>query len=275
MDVVGITVRLVLVLLSIVSFLPQLQLIWTNRHCTGISLSYILCNLIVATFHLTLALHFVVIESEGRFLSNDPPDARDWLNLIQFLVAWLGQLCLFSLALALPPQRTARKGGLMIAYLLFLSITLLPTIMVAFESEEDQDQGWASDLLVGALVYLVAPGVQAIGVLAFIAQARETFRHHGSGSLSVRGLFMQAAVFSLVGISFMFRLKLPAENWKYYLPNVLREWYWLVGWATLNNLIFALAQGVLGWILVRQQKEDVMQIFSCKTPGTPGTPDSD
>lgn len=55
----------------------------------------------------------------------------------------------------------------------------------------------------------------------------------------------------------MWRLKLPAEKWKqpYYLPNVLREWYWLVGWATLNNLAFALGQGLLEWIVVRQKRE--------------------
>lgn len=36
----------------------------------------------------------------------------------------------------------------------------------------------------------------------------------------------------------------------------LHEWYWTVGWATVNNLAFALAQGILAWIISRRGTGD-------------------
>jgi hypothetical protein len=167
----------------------------------------------------------------------------------------------FSLAIYLPPyHRRSRKVAIVLAYMAFLSITLIPTLLLA--SESTAEQGWDSSLLAGALVYLIAPLVQLLGVIAFFAQARTTIATRGrqeENSLSVQGLFGQAVVFALVGVSFMFRLKLPAKKWKYYIWNVLREWYWLVGWATLNNCVFAVAQGVLGWIAVRQRRWKVVE----------------
>jgi hypothetical protein len=98
---------------------------------------------------------------------------------------------------------------------------------------------------------MVGTVVQLLSIAAMRAQARETRSRGSAGSLSVQSQVMQAVVFLLVGISFAFRLELPAEALdEHFIVNV-REWYWLVGWATINNVMFALAQGWLAWIVSR------------------------
>lgn len=78
---------------STASFVPQVTRIRNNEDCTGISVYYVLFNLIIATYNFALIL-FAMIEWEGSFITQQPPDARDWLNFAQFSVAWLGQLLL-------------------------------------------------------------------------------------------------------------------------------------------------------------------------------------
>jgi uncharacterized protein with PQ loop repeat len=161
----------------------------------------------------------------------------------------------FFLALASSPSRKGPKAVAIIVYLAFFFITMVPTILLAFD-DYDEDNGWTSmvfGLVLGFLTDLVAPFVQLAGLLAFLPQARSIYKHHGTGSISVRGLFVQAVVFLLVGISFIFRLKLPAKSWRNDHP--VSQWYEVVGWATINNLIFALAQGLLGWIAVVQKRK--------------------
>jgi hypothetical protein len=98
---------------------------------------------------------------------------------------------------------------------------------------------------------MVGPVVQLLGITAMRAQVRETESRGSAGALSVQSLVIQAVVFLLVGLPFAFGLELPAEALdEHFIVNV-REWYWLVGWATINNVIFALAQGWLAWIVSR------------------------
>jgi len=82
----------------------------------------------------------------------------------------------------------------------------------------------------------------------------ETKSRGETGALSVQGLVVQAAVFLLVGFSFVYRLTLlgEPEDFDEHLIVNLRDWYWLLGWATINNVIFALGQGLLAWIASRQ-----------------------
>lgn len=155
----------------------------------------------------------------------------------------------FYLALTLPSHRPAQTRTAIIAYLSFLAISLVPAIGLAFITPEDRE--WPSALLIGTLLFLVGPIVQILGIAAFRAQLHE-FRSRGSvGSLSIKGLVLQAVVFFLVGISFIFRLRLPSEMIDEHFIVNLQEWYWTVGWATINNLVFAFAQGMLAWIVSR------------------------
>ena len=74
-------------------------------------------------------------------------------------------------------------------------------------------------------------------------------------ALSVRGLRAQAVVFLLVGISFVWRLQLPSEELDKHFMYNLQLLYFSVGWATINNIIFAVVQGVLA--LIAWRHEDV------------------
>jgi hypothetical protein len=38
------------------------------------------------------------------------------------------------------------------------------------------------------------------------------------------------------------------EDYDEHLIVNLRDWYWLLGWATINNVIFGLGQGRMAWI---------------------------
>lgn len=87
-------VRLLLILLTIWSFVPQLQLILAQRSCEGLSLVYILFNAIAATEQLALGLHSIIVEPES-FLHHEPrPTANDWLDIAQFSIVWMGHVAL-------------------------------------------------------------------------------------------------------------------------------------------------------------------------------------
>jgi uncharacterized membrane protein len=134
-------------------------------------------------------------------------------------------------------------------YLSFLAISLIPAVGQALIPREEREIITA--LFLCTLLFMVGPVVQLLGIAAMRAQARETRSRGSADALSVQSLVIQAVVFLLVGSSFASRLKLPAEALnEHFIVNV-REWYWLVGWATINNVIFALAQGWLAWIVSR------------------------
>lgn len=160
----------------------------------------------------------------------------------------------FYLIVTLPPYRPAQTRTAIVMYLSFLAVSLIPAIGAAFIPAEDREL--INGLILGIMLYLVGPAVQVLGFAAFSAQARETRSRGSVGALSVQGLVIQTVVFLLVGISFVFRLKLPSEALDEHFIVNLRMWYWTVGWATLNNVIFGLAQGWLAWIASRLRNGD-------------------
>lgn len=156
--------------------------------------------------------------------------------------------------LTLSPQRREQGKVAVAAFLSYLAITLVPALMQAFIPPEDQELFTA--LLVGTMLYLLGPIVQLLGLAALRVQARETRSRGSVGALSVRGLVFQAVVFLFIGLSFIYRLRIPAgELDEHWIVNV-RDWYWTVGWAAINNLIFALCQGLLACIALRQGSKD-------------------
>lgn len=97
-------------------------------------------------------------------------------------------------------------------------------------------------LYVAHTVYFL-PYVTFLVAIAFLPAAREILsRPHGDiGSLSLAGLLMQALVFAAVAVSWVYRVRW-LEN-----PGDLYPWSWykLVGWAVVNNGIFAAVQALL------------------------------
>lgn len=82
---------------SIASFAPQVTRIRNNGACDGISVYYVLYNLIIATYNFALMLSSAINWGESGFIMPERPDVRDWLNLAQFTVVWLGHLILYVL----------------------------------------------------------------------------------------------------------------------------------------------------------------------------------
>ena len=94
---------------SIASFTPQVKRIKDHRDCAGISVYYVLYNCITATYNFALILSAAVNWSEGNFFMPQRPDVRDWLNLAQFTVAWLGQLFLCVSTRNSPDHRRKKR----------------------------------------------------------------------------------------------------------------------------------------------------------------------
>jgi hypothetical protein len=76
-----------LVVLSVLSFMPQIRHIKSRGELTGISLSYILFNLIVTTHLFALSLEWFLIDNE-----NQPPNISNRLDTTQFMVFWMGHI---------------------------------------------------------------------------------------------------------------------------------------------------------------------------------------
>lgn len=154
--------------------------------------------------------------------------------------------------MTLPPNRPGQTRFAIAAFISFLAVSLLPVIgdtLIEFESDSDHE--WYGALFVlGPMLYFFGPMVQILGLAALRAQAREIRSRDSdmADAVSIQGLIAQAVVFLLVGVSFVFRIRLPSEELDEHFIVNLRTWYWTVGWATINNLIFAVAQGVLAWI---------------------------
>lgn len=77
--------------MSFASFQPQLRLLWVRRDSSGISLYYVLWNLIVATELFTVSFFYIVNNRvEGsQFFVHNPPNVGDSLNLAQFALTWM------------------------------------------------------------------------------------------------------------------------------------------------------------------------------------------
>jgi hypothetical protein len=86
-----------LLLLSFASFLAQPQLLWVRGDSSGISLYYVLFNLIVASELFTVSFFHVVNNrvERSQFFVHQPPTVGDRLNLAQFAVVWVLWLLLY------------------------------------------------------------------------------------------------------------------------------------------------------------------------------------
>lgn len=91
----GLLLFRILILLSGASYLPQLHRIWVHGNCQGISLSYLLLNLISATEQFTIGFFILVNHKGGTDLFVETPiTTGDWLNLAQLTLVWALHLLL-------------------------------------------------------------------------------------------------------------------------------------------------------------------------------------
>ncbi|PIG88064.1 hypothetical protein AARAC_001586 [Aspergillus arachidicola] len=247
--------RILLLILSIFSFRPQLHLLHQIGDSTGVSLAYLLCNVISATEQLTISFCYMFnAQSSDPFVHN-PPNAGDWLDFLQFAVTWCLSSTLFLFGVFHSPARLGRKA--FIVDITFLSLSLLAAILYVLANlcgANYGSQDWEYSILLGSHLIFVNPMVTLLAIAALPAQLRE-LKRHGHAALSLTGLASQAATFTVLGLSWVYRARLD-----YNLSDVFRtwgsftSWYQLVGWAAVDHLVFAVMQGILFFVVLGRKR---------------------
>jgi hypothetical protein len=122
-------------------------------------------------------------------------------------------------------------------YISFLLISVVPTFIDAINPAEPKDRRWFTAIFIAVHTIYINPIVTMGIVLAFYSQREK------ASALSTPGLATQAVVFSLVALSWTSRVRFIDLD--RVTLHVLIAWYQLVGWATVDNAIFAMIQFVL------------------------------
>jgi hypothetical protein len=93
---------------------------------------------------------------------------------------------------------------------------------------------------------LIWPILTFLGFWGIYCQAREILAVPFPNSLSLPGLAIQAFVFTLVSVTWIWSLAFPYETWNgEYSWNNFFGWYYTIGWIIIDNFVFALGQAVL------------------------------
>ncbi|KAJ4393100.1 hypothetical protein N0V93_002307 [Gnomoniopsis smithogilvyi] len=243
-----------LALLSTLSFVPQLLRLTSRGDNSGISLTYVLLCLISATQQLTLGgIYTAFAKKSALFAWLWPLSMTDWVNLAQLLIVWVGMFVLFIACLSTTPNAPVAKCFAILIYLSVLMITLVPLVIIlvdyARRRDADNSSGFsAQEMFLFGLIRFLVPIVTFLAVVAFYPEARAILSRppNDMGSLSLAGLAVQALVFAAVAVSWVYRVKWPEPS-----AVPVQEtfgWYRLVGWAAVNNAIFAATQALLFWL---------------------------
>jgi hypothetical protein len=145
------------------------------------------------------------------------------------------------------PNR-CRKVSFSIWYIGFLFISLVPCLYDVIDRlvdpVDDPYHKWAEGFFMTPHVSWIHPITTVLGIRAFFVQAREIRSASNSGlqALSMTGLAVQAGVFTLVAISWTMRIPYPDDFVD--LPFWLMAFYWyaMIGWAAVDNAVFAAVQ---------------------------------
>ncbi|KAK7414982.1 hypothetical protein QQX98_006215 [Neonectria punicea] len=264
MEVLLNTVKIIFLIISAASFVPQYGLVLSRRDCEGLSLIYLLINLIVATQQLALWLFFIVDHEEvDGFLVHSPLTVGDWLNLGQFAVVLIGHLILFGAYLFYPPPRPGQKTVAVLIYIAFLFISVFPVLFIASlpptGTDSYNDRRWPSAIFFYISSMLVNPMISALALVAYLPQARELRSRSDVGALRVLGLALQGGIFLAVAIFWPLRFPQLPLGVSFFM------WYQIVGWALVDNLIFVFVQAMLWW-LARRFKQEVTDVTGETAP---------
>ncbi|KAK0761854.1 hypothetical protein N5P37_004653 [Trichoderma harzianum] len=250
-------IRILLLVLSLISFLPQLREFWLRRNACGISPYYVLFQLIGATELFALAFYYVVNSVQTPpgpdFFTHNPPQLGDYLNLAQMALVWVLWLIVFTVVLLLPSESRDRAPGVrnstaptvLSIYLAFLLISLIPVVVdAAWPTQDASSHEWAMALFHGIHTMLINPIVTILILASFFSQRAEILLHPpgtASSSLSLVGLAVQAVVFAVLALAWAWRLLFPGGASVSYGMT----WYQLVGFVAVDHIAFALVQAAL------------------------------
>lgn len=144
-----------------------------------------------------------------------------------------------------------RNTTVLSIYLAFLFISLVPVVTDAVLPSQDASyHKWALALFHGVHTIFINPIVTVLILVSFVAQRDEILRHPPgapSSSFSLVGLAVQAAVFALLALTWMWRLVLPwNESFDGHpVASLAWAWYQLVGFVAVDHVAFALVQAAL------------------------------
>ncbi|KAF4774330.1 hypothetical protein HER10_EVM0011722 [Colletotrichum scovillei] len=250
--------RVALSILSLISFIPQYHRLREQGHCNGLSLYYVLFNLLSATEQLTIGLFLNV--NNGASLRpdafvNTPATVGDWLNLGQLMIVWLCSVYLFTLPIRNTSQsheRRIQRGAAITTFVVFLFFSIIPVLIDAsLPSSRSEPRRWAQDIFALLHYVLLIPLSTAFIIVAAVPQVHEIRSEGGdAGALSLPGLAFQCITFTLVAISWVFRVKYPP-----YSPSWV-EWYRLIGWTVVNDALAACVRGFLLVIALREGMDE-------------------
>ena len=146
-----------------------------------------------------------------------------------------------------------------VIYLGFLIVSLAPVVADAVSDifcpphhpncpEHERDP---IALFQGLHAVILLPFLTTIPlVIGIIKQARMPLQ-----TQSLTGLKLQTAAFMLSAVSWVPRVSVP---WDLYLDGghpiilIINAWYHMVGFVAVNDAVFALGQGILLWLSLRQ-----------------------
>ncbi|KAL2861650.1 hypothetical protein BJX68DRAFT_223006 [Aspergillus pseudodeflectus] len=245
------SVRVILIALTAISFLPQLYRLDVKKNSLGISPSYVLCNLIVATEQFAILFYLLVSvpEAGGDMLVHEPRTAGDWLNFAQLATTWVLFLTLFILTITYRPAHREKRDHVII-YILYLLITLVPLFLDFIGltpyfatpewPETDLRENWA--FIHGLFLNTLMP---AFAFLALFPQMAQIWKHvgdtEGYPGLSVLGLAIQAWVFVALAVSWAWRISYSDGDYgKGEIP-----WFWSYGWPVVETGMIAAVQAFL------------------------------
>lgn len=90
------TTNRIFLFLSLLSFAPQAYRLHQRGNSRGLSIHYVLLNLISTTQQFTLAYVEFPVQHCGNYDQNCPsPTPGDWVNFIQLGVTWLAWFGMF------------------------------------------------------------------------------------------------------------------------------------------------------------------------------------
>ncbi|KAH6720755.1 hypothetical protein BKA61DRAFT_570403 [Leptodontidium sp. MPI-SDFR-AT-0119] len=240
--------RIMLSISSLLSFIPQIKHITNKKSSVDISLTYVLLITISSTEQFALGFYYIASHNnDSDFFVSDPRNLGDWLNLAQLAIVWVMSLLVFATCLFYAPN-TAPRTRVVALYTSFLAISVIPLLIdVLTPVGNPEDERWSSAIFIGVHTMLVNPLV-TLGVFAALCFQWPNAR---AAALSEVGLAVQAAVFALVALSWVGRVRfLEFDRGLGGFP--VKTWYQLVGWAAVDNAIFAFVQAVL--FFLRRQK---------------------
>ncbi|PYH57822.1 uncharacterized protein BO96DRAFT_445266 [Aspergillus niger CBS 101883] len=259
LDILPNWIRIILLILSIASFLPQLQRIWRTKQFTGLSLSYVLCNLMSATEQFTLLVFLLVNQTENVDVIHKT--TGDWINLAQLSALLI--ITRFSLGLYYPSDQHSRgrKVSALLLYVVHLLISVVPIVADAIDyylisaGEDVAYRNFGLDIFGGCHYGFIHPATTVVGIYAWFPQNDELRCQTQLHSLSQTGLAAQAVIFAFVAISWTMRTNLYDSN----LPNLpfwapMPEWFIYVWWAAVDNMIFSCVQTRL-YLRVRHREQ--------------------